>query len=190
MDWVPAHFPKDAHGLAFFDGTALYEHADPRQGEHRLGHADFQLRPQRSARVPDCQRAVLAEEISHRRAARGCRRLHALSRLLAQRRASGFPIAMAGAKIWKPSRFLRASTSWRTPCPAPSPSPRNRRHFRRSRPVYANGLGFTMKWNMGWMHDMLTTSRRSGAPQVSPQQHHVQHALRLHGEFRAADFAR
>ena len=157
VDWVPAHFPKDAHGLDFFDGTALYEHADPRKGEHaRLGHADLQLRAQRSAFVSDLERAVLAEGVSHRRPARGRRGVHAVSGLLAQggrvdsqsvrrQREPGShrfpaPLQRAGAHRC-PGAFTIAEESTAFPGV--------------SRPVYLNGLGFTMKWNMGWMHDML-----------------------------------
>jgi 1,4-alpha-glucan branching enzyme len=51
VDWVPAHFPKDAHGLAFFDGTALYEHEDWRKGEHReWGTLIFNLAATKSVR--------------------------------------------------------------------------------------------------------------------------------------------
>ena len=60
-----------------------------------------------------------------------------------------------------------------------------------SQPVYLNGLGFTMKWNMGWMHDMLDYfSKDPIYRKYPPQQHHLQPALRLHRELRAAHLAR
>ena len=87
VDWVPAHFPeRRARPRLLRRHGALRTCRSAAGRASRLGHADLQLRPQRSARVPDRQRAVLAEAVSHRRPARGCRRLHALSRLLAQGR--------------------------------------------------------------------------------------------------------
>ena len=87
IDWVPAHFPSDAHGLARFDGTALYEHADPRLGFHRDWNTlIYNFGRTRGAQLPHRQRALLARAFPHRRPARRCRRLDALPRLLARSR--------------------------------------------------------------------------------------------------------
>ena len=68
IDWVPGHFPKDAHGLAHFDGTALFEHQDPRSGSAPgLGDADLQLRPERGPQLPVQERALLAARVPYRR---------------------------------------------------------------------------------------------------------------------------
>ena len=85
LDWVPGHFPRDAHALGQFDGTALYEHADPRQGtQPDWGTLRLQLRPQRGAQLPHRQRALLARGVPHRRPARGRGGLDALPRLQPQ----------------------------------------------------------------------------------------------------------
>ena len=108
LDWVPAHFPRDDWALARFDGTALYEHADPRAGRpSRLGDARLQLRPPRGAQLPARQRAVLAARVPRRRPPRRRRRVDALPRLLAPAPASGCPTSSAAARISTRSRSCK-----------------------------------------------------------------------------------
>ncbi len=158
LDWVPAHFPKDGHGLAFFDGTHLFEHADPRQGEHRdwgtlifnfdryevsnflIANALFWLdRYHIDGLRVDAVASMLYLDYSREdgdwlpNPHGGRENLGAIEFLkhLNSKIYEEFPDAMTLAE---------ESTSW----PAVS------------RPTHLGGLGFGYKWDMGWMHDTLS----------------------------------
>ena len=158
LDWVPGHFPDDPHGLGRFDGTALYEHADPRQGLH----LDWDTLIYNYGRTEVTnflivERAVLARALPHRRPARRCGRLDALSRLQPPAGRLDSEPAMAAARTSRRSRSCAAST------PSCSRASRSATTVAEestawplvSRPVDVGGLGFGYKWNMGWMHDTL-----------------------------------
>ncbi len=157
LDWVPAHFPRDGHGLAYFDGTHLYEHADPRQGRQpdwdtlvfNYGRTEVRNFLVSNALFwfdryhVDGLRVDAVASMLYLDYARpdggwvanrygGKENIEAIEfvRLLNERVYAEYPGAMMVAE---------ESTSWGMV----------------SRPTYVGGLGFGYKWNLGWMHDML-----------------------------------
>ncbi len=162
LDWVPAHFPTDEHGLARFDGTALYEHADPRKGFHPDWNTLIYNFGRREVLSFLINNALYWAEKFHIDGLR----VDAVASMLyldySRKEGEWIPNEQGGRENWEAVRFLQEmnkavygthpgiitvaeeSTSWP----------------KVSQPVFEGGLGFGFKWNMGFMHDTLEYLKR------------------------------
>jgi 1,4-alpha-glucan branching enzyme len=162
VDWVPAHFPTDEHGLARFDGTALYEHEDPRMGHHPDWDTAIYNFGRREVSSFLVNNALFWSEVYHVDGLRVDAVASMLYRDYSREAGQWIPNKEGGRENWEAVEFLRAmnkavygqhpgtvtiaeeSTSW------PGVT----------LPVHEKGLGFGFKWNMGFMHDTLNYMSR------------------------------
>jgi len=178
LDWVPSHFPTDGHGLSYFDGTHLYEHADPRQGFHQDWKSYVFNYGRHEVRSFLLSSALYWLDVYHLDGLR----VDAVASMLyldySRKEGEWIPNQYGGRENLEAIHFLRQFNEavYREHPGVQTFAEESTAWPMVSRPVYVGGLGFGLKWDMGWMHDTL---KYMSLDPVHRKYHHNQITFRM-----------
>ncbi|MCB6177269.1 1,4-alpha-glucan branching protein GlgB [Rhodobacter sp. Har01] len=172
LDWVPGHFPSDAHGLAWFDGSALYEHADPREGFHQDWNTLIYNYGRLEVKNFLVSNALYWLEEYHVDGLRVDAVASMLYRDYSRKAGEWIPNRDGGRENYEAIDVLRAmNITAYGECPGVMTVAEESTAFPGvSRPANWGGLGFGFKWNMGWMNDTLSYMQKD--PLFRKYHHH------------------